>query len=363
LGGVVFTYSPHEHELADSHEKATRFALSKKLAALKGFEFGGAYDPSTTYGTPFYFVPSDALIVERAHELGIRTEHDLFGGVVPHAFIATKAISHPLVNAKAYAPAGWSQEFGQRVRNEVLFGFAAFAPDDARRAGTIVLERGSVRIKPVVEAGGRGQVVVSTATQVNEIIDALDSLDQLATGLVLEENLTDVTTHSVGQVRVADLEATYYGMQRVTTDNSGALAYGGSDLTVVRGAFDALLHLEVSRDVRLAITAACAFDRAAFECFPGLFASRRNYDVACGWDAAGVWRCGVLEQSWRIGGASGAEIAALEVFQADPDLQLVRASTFEVYGVCEHPEGQASVFFCGVDERVGPMTKYALVFR
>jgi hypothetical protein len=362
LGGVVVTYSPHEHGLADSHERATRVALSKKLAALKGFEFVGPYDPSSTYGPSVYFVPSDVVVgIESASHLGIRTEHDLFGGVVPHGFIATKAISHPLVDARAYAPAGWSEEFGQRVQDVVLFGFSAFEPEDARRAGTTVLERGPVRIKPVHEAGGRGQVVVSTANQLNAIIDALHSSDRLASGLVLEENLLDVTTYSVGQVRVADLVATYYGRQRVTTDNSGAPAYGGSDLTVVRGELDTLLQLDVSRDVRLTITAACAFDRAAIECFPDLFASRRNYDVACGRDSAGVWRCGVLEQSWRIGGASGAEIAALEAFQADSGLQRVRASTFEVYGLCESPRTEASVSFCGIDEAVGPMTKYALV--
>ena len=59
-------------------------------------------------------------------------------------------------------------------------------------------------------------------------------------GLVLEENLVDVTTHSVGQVRVAELVASYHGTQRLTSDNHGEQVYGGSDLLVVRGGFDAL---------------------------------------------------------------------------------------------------------------------------
>jgi hypothetical protein len=68
----------------------------------------------------------------------------------------------------------------------------------------------------------------------------------------------------------------------------------------------------------------------------------------------------VLEQSWRAGGASGAEVAALEAFRADPGLRAVRASTFEIYGQCHAPPPGAVVYFCGEDERVGSMTKYAV---
>ena len=69
----------------------------------------------------------------------------------------------------------------------------------------------------------------------------------------------------------------------------------------------------------------------------------------------------MLEQSWRIGGASGAEIAALLAFRADPALQAVRASTVERYGACEPPPAPATVLFHGTDPSVGTITKYALV--
>jgi hypothetical protein len=71
----------------------------------------------------------------------------------------------------------------------------------------------------------------------------------------------------------------------------------------------------------------------------------------------------VLEQSWRIGGASGAEIAALEAFRADPGLRVVRASTVEAYGAGAVPPPGATVYFCGVDDDAGPITKYATVER
>ncbi len=102
------------------------------------------------------------------------------------------------------------------------------------------------------------------------------------------------------------------------------------------------------------------YDAAAMECFPGLFASRRNYDVAQGVDATGRRRSGVLEQSWRVGGASGAEVAALEALRAGPGLRAVRASTIEIHGQLHAPPPGAMVCFHGEDQRVGSMTKYAV---
>jgi hypothetical protein len=79
--------------------------------------------------------------------------------------------------------------------------------------------------------------------------------------------------------------------------------------------------------------------------------------VAQGTDDSGVWRSGVLEQSWRIGGATGAELAALKAFQADPGLRVVRAATTEVYGGVAPPP-DAEVYFNGIDRHVGAITKY-----
>jgi hypothetical protein len=362
--GTVVVHSLSGRDFAERHERATRIAIAERLAALKGFGFAGDHDPAATAAAaPLYFVPSDTLVgIEAARALGIRGEDDLFGGVVPHAFVATKAITHPLVAPDARAPAGWSAEVSDRLGDAVLRGFSAFAPEDARRAGARLLERGPVRLKPVRATGGRAQSVVSDAAELDAALAATDATDLSEHGLVLEEALTAVTTHSVGQVRVAGIVATYWGTQRLTPDNGGAPVYGGSDLLVARGGFEALLALPLAPEARLAVAQARAYDEAAMECFPGMFASRRNYDVVEGTDAAGRRRSGVLEQSWRVGGATGAEIAALEAFQADPALRSVRASTVEEYGEgAAPPPPGATVYFRGADDRVGPMTKYATV--
>nr|MBF6624225.1 DUF3182 family protein [Stutzerimonas stutzeri] len=179
--------------------------------------------------------------------------------------------------------------------------------------------------------------------------------------LVLESNLDRVTTFSVGQVRVATQVLSYYGTQRLTQDNAGETVYGGSDLVVVKGDFDALLKLDLPDKTRLAISQAQVYDAAASACFRNFHASRRNYDIAQGVDGRGRACSGVLEQSWRIGGASGAEVAALEAFSQGGKAGVVRASTVELYGETKPvPEG-ATLLFRGEDEEVGFITKYATV--
>src|SRR5205085_11515172 len=102
-----------------------------------------------------YLVPNDTIVsLDTARRLGIRSEEDLFGGVVPASFMATKAITHPLVGRSALAPAGWCHEFAERVGDAVLPGHSAFSVDDARIAARRLLRDGPVRINPANGTGG-----------------------------------------------------------------------------------------------------------------------------------------------------------------------------------------------------------------
>ena len=194
-------------------------------------------------------------------------------------------------------------------------------------------------------------------------LDALGDAALRAEGIVVERQLDSIETLSVGQVTLDDLVASYYGVQHLTVNNHGHHVYGGTDLVAVHGGFDLLMQLDVMSDVQEAIIKARAFDAAVQNDYAGFFASRRNYDVAWGIDAQGVRRCGVLEQSWRIGGATGAELGALRMFRADPRVHAVRASTREIYGGdVQVPDG-ACVIYRGVDPQAGAITKYYTVDR
>jgi hypothetical protein len=203
--------------------------------------------------------------------------------------------------------------------------------------------------------------MVSDADALADALARIDSAELEIYGVTLEENLAEVVTYSVGRVCVAGLTASYYGRQRQTRNNAGHDVYGGSDLVVVRGDFDALLELPASGGLRRAVDQARRFHATAIEHYPGMILSRCNYDIAEGRDAAGAHRCGVLEQSWRIGGASGPEIGALAAFRREASTRAVRASCVERYGEFAPTPLGATIHFRGVDPHVGPLTKYTTV--
>lgn len=359
--GTAMAYTQGLRGYASEHEQMTRMEVVRRLARLKGYAVSEEFAQAPALG-PVYLVPSDTLVgVERAQALGIRGKEDFFGGVVPYPFVSTKAITHPLVSADARAPEGWNPAFSHMVGDAVLPGFSAFSREDARTAAAQLLQTGPIRLKVVRETGGNGQTVAHDMAEAEACLATLDD-DMLAQdGVVIEQNLRDVETLSVGQVTVAGIVATYYGYQRLTTNHKGAEVYGGSDLTVVRGDFQDLLSLVLPREVRIAVQQALLYDSAATACFPGFFASRINYDVVQGSTLDGSWCSGVLEQSWRAGGATGAEIAALEAFQADPQRRVVHASGHEIFGPCASPPPGAVVYFSGIDDQVGPLTKYTTI--
>jgi hypothetical protein len=361
LAGTAMAYTQGLQGYASEHEQMTRMEIVRRLARLKGYAVSEEFAQAPASG-PVYLVPSDTLVgLERAQALGIRSKDDFFGGVVPHAFVATKAITHPLVAPDAPAPEGWNPAFSRLVGDAVLPGYSAFSRADADTAVQALLQQGPVRIKLVRSTGGHGQTVVRDIAQAQACLASLDDEMLARDGVVIELNLAHVKTLSVGQVMVAGLVATYYGYQRLVRNHHGDEVYGGSDLTVVRGDFAALLSMTQDDEVRTAVEQALRYDSAATACFPGLFASRINYDVAQGAMPDGSWRSGVLEQSWRAGGATGAEIAALEAFRADPQRRVVKASGFEIFGADVPPPSGAVVYFHGVDEHVGPLTKYTTV--
>lgn len=347
---------------ASEHERSTRREIARRLARLKAIEFGGECDVHTLPEGGGYLVPGDTLVGEpEARRLGIVCHDDLFGGVVPYAFVSTKAITHPLIGPGAVAPLGWCERFAPLVDGAVLDGWTAFSVADALLAGLRLLEAGAVRIKCVRATAGRDQWVVTDANELCQRLAALDGTAVAEHGVVLEQNLSEVETFSVGQVWVGGLVCSYHGVQRLTRDNQGASVYGGSTIHAVRGDFDVLLTACATPAVRLAVQQASRYHAAALACFPGMVLSRINYDVARGRDASGRWRSGVLEQSWRVGGASGAEIAALEQFMARPGCDAVTCASHEVYGEPAPPPATATVYFQGHDPTVGMLTKYALV--
>jgi hypothetical protein len=84
--GVVVTHAP---SLMARHERATQAEIARRLAVLLGHDFAGEHDPEREQAGPVFVLPDDTLVgLETARQLGISSEQDLFGGVVPHRFLA-----------------------------------------------------------------------------------------------------------------------------------------------------------------------------------------------------------------------------------------------------------------------------------
>jgi hypothetical protein len=357
--GIVVVYFPRFGKPLQWHHKVVLDAAAKTIGQINGYEVGGRYEARRCYSEPLFFVPSDTLLLDEALRLGIRSPNDFYGGIVPYLFAKTKAITHGLVDDDAERPQGWSTAFAERVRGVVLSGYTVFSTRDARVAARRMLGRGPLRVKKPLSASGRDQTLVTALNELDAVLEKLTA-DEMATyGLVLEENLRQVKTLSVGEVAIGSLRISYQGTQRTVKDNEGRPVYGGSDLVCVRGGWESLDALPMSPAARAAVAAARQYDEAAQE-FPGFTASRRNYDVGHGHGADGRPRSGVLEPSWRMGGASSAELAALAAFARDPSLEIVCASHVEEYGKDRRAPAHAIVDFQGEDPEAGPLLRYTI---
>ena len=356
----VYTVPARGGDFADEHQRCARAVLGQRLAAITGGVFAGELSGELDSNVEPYFLPADTLTIAEARRLGIGGEADLFGGVVPHPLIASKAIAHPLLSPSAAAPPEWNARFAEGIVDVVLPGFTVFSRKDAEAAGRKLLAGGPVQVKATGGFAGFGQSNVSDEGGLERELDRLDWGEIATVGLVLERRLRDVTAFSVGQVRVAGITASYYALQKEVANEYRDNIYVGSALLAVRGDFDELLALDFSDEVRKSIMQACAFDAAVDLHFPGLFASRRNYDVIRGFNIGGRPVSGVLEQSWRVGGASAAELLTLSAFKAQPDLKQVKSRTVEVFGeLADVPDG-ALILYRGVDPKAGAITRYAI---
>jgi hypothetical protein len=362
LAEHLVTFCPDAKDKG-GHDYLSRRAVSRRLAELMGVPFAGEYADAQTNGSQPYFVPQHTLLRNEADALGINSEDDLFGGVVPHPFVATKAVTHDTVSAHARAPHGWSHALGESLSPVVLPGYSTFTESDVANAGRLLLRLGCVRLKPAHHLGGAGQKVITNESELDAAIVTLDKEDLHHNGVVLEQNLESPVTYSIGEVRLREHRIAYFGTQRTTTNNHGEEVYGGTDLTLIRGSIADLLGLDLTHSVRIAVAQTLEYDEAITRAFPTFFASRRNYDVVQGRDEQGRRLSGVMEQSWRYGGASAAEVAALRIFADNADVDLVRASTHEIYSPNEQAPAGADIYFDGHDPHAGRLLKFCIIDR
>ncbi|MEA9913552.1 DUF3182 family protein [Xanthomonas campestris pv. raphani] len=348
----------------DGHEHATHAWVCAEVARLLGVRNVHAesnervqHDGGAAAHT--LHIPDETLTVAQARTLGIQDTRDVLGGVVPYAFLATKVIGHPLITEAAQRVDGWNQALAMALMPATLPGYTVFSRADATQAAAALRKGGGVRLKLPTGVGGNGQWRIDDAAQLDAALDALPPAYLATHGAVLERNVVQPHTHSVGELCIGGIRIAYYGTQCSVRDGNGAEVYGGSSLRVYRGSLEALAASALPPLEKQVVAQACMYDRFITAAYPALQISRRNYDVVSGQDAQVGPVCGVLEQSWRVGGATPAELAAIASFQQDPALRWVTASTHELY------EGDApddvQIYYRAQRPGPGPRVKYRRV--
>ena len=336
--GVVVAYVSDQQAHASEHERITQAEFARRLAALKDYEAGGLYEPRRPCPGRIYFVPGITLTRSQAAALGIRGPDDLFGGVVPHAFVATKVISHPLVRPDAAALPGWNPAFGAQVGE--------------RCWPAMPLSITTMRAEPAIGCSKAGRCASSRSAP-----PAAAASGGARRRLELQRQLEaidpgEVVTHGAGARRKPERRPHHQRRPGEGRRSHGKLLRPAAPDAQqpgerglrrlrpdrVRGDFDALLAQDVPPEIRGGDRAGAALQRGRRSlATPASLPRATTTTSSLGRDAAGRSRSGVLEQSWRLGGATGAEIAALEVFRDQPGRNRVRASAIEVFGESPPP--------------------------
>src|SRR6185436_3044946 len=134
------------------------------------------------------------------------------------------AIIHKVPAAKATRPKGWNVRFTDLVEEFALPGYTAFDKREAYAAGEQLLQSGPIRLKDVFAAGGAGQVVVCNSDALRRELDRFSPEGRTHWAVVLESNLEQIVTYSVGQIYLGGITISYWGTQRLTCDNCGNMA-------------------------------------------------------------------------------------------------------------------------------------------
>lgn len=343
-----------------------------KIASI--FERFGGIDQGKTY-----YVADKTIVLEFSEnqklikDALIESEKDFFGGIVPRAYQSTKAIMHPLVSREAACPLGWSHEFSQELVDFelVLPGFTVFNIEDIRTAFKHLYDKGvyQIRLKDPLGYLGMNQFVVTSFQELEQFISdkIVDNEKLQQYGLVVEENLCpeDLKTYSVSFVTVGFHQVQCIGVQRFSQR-----LYAGTDFVIMQTGKYILPELLArvgifnNEDAQVIIDKALLFKALLNKHIPEIKTARFNLDIVSG--IASIYsngtcelvkRFALLEQSFRVGGASAAEIWGLEYLLCHPSVDAVCASTYYRYGdeAYQTVSGEENLY-CGVDSRLGAIS-------
>lgn len=319
-------------------------AIARDIAGYLGLPFKGEVAEKSN-GVD-YLVPASTLSTAEARKLGVSGEHDFYGGFVDHIQQVGKSILHP--SSSRNAPEFYSHEFSEEIGGLVLPGVTTFSKAEIIRGFQSLASRNiEARLKMPSESDGNGQSVIKSEEDLTQKLKDLDDKCLREHGIVLEQNLQDIRTISVGRAQIGSEMYSFIAHQK---DGSGKQneeingSFLGASLRVVRGGLNNLNILkDLDIDDHEAVEGAWKFD-ALYNKFMKPVSSRMSYDYLIGSDRYGARKGGITDITARLGGNCPALMVAIDKLKSDRSLSSIATRVDLLYnpgsGAKDNGEGK-----------------------
>lgn len=263
-----------------------------------------------------YLVPPKTREIAGIKKQGVESSADFYGHAAEYLEHADKSVFHTLISRSN--PGFYSEAFARSVQPFVLPGVSIFDVQDIEK-GYEKMAAGDydVRLKLANESNGLGQFVMKNRSQAKEIGNQLDSELLRKKGAVLEPNLLNPHTISVGYGIYGKDQYSFIALQKNgEIDSEGRSRYMGATVRVVRGDLRNLSKVTKNQEENLAIRSCTSF-RDRYESFDSI-SSRLSFDYLFGEDKLGKTHSGVTDITARLGGTCPALILSAQDLKDNP---------------------------------------------
>ncbi len=254
----------------------------------------------------------------------IKSEEDFYGLIVDDFNHVGKSILHKSVSSKV--PGFYSFEFAKSVEDLVVPGVTVFSKENTEYGYTTVKGVGDfdIRLKLSDRSDGHGQFLLKNIEEVRNVFESLEDKYVNDKGLVLEANVKEAKTISIGFTVLGSDTFSFLAIQKNDiAPEDGRDRYMGANVRVVRGGMNNLKKIAENPDEQKAIEVVGQFYKKYKSFNP--IASRLSFDFLYGLDNKGNTLSGVTDITGRLGGTCPALVLAATEFKQNPYLSTVKS--------------------------------------
>ena len=297
--------------------------VAKYIANYFGVDYVDEKEEIDKNNMNVYYVPPVTQVRGLSHLKGINDKNDFYGLLIDKIGHVHKAILHKTNTVNT--PDFYSVNFSKIVEDLVLPGVTVFSKEGIEKAyKEIGYVSRAVRIKIPNESDGRDQFTVENQTELRTVINKLQEEKISTEGLVLEVNLYDQNTISVGYCDLQGERYSFLALQKNdVAPEDGRDRYMGAKIRVVRGNISNLSAIANNRNEEIAIIKSQKFDQFYSYFNPSI--SRISYDCLFGKTSKEDSLSGITDITGRLGGTCPALIMAACEFKTHNQLSKIEA--------------------------------------